>query len=489
MRPFRLGLHAADDAAAGWTRVLRQERLLFDEVDGPDRPIVVFDGPLPAWCAGFVERGGVAVITGAPADDLLGRSTLATLTRFRGPDRDRDAALPCLARVFDGPGAGEIRLHENRKSKTGQLADVRAAVLVKRHGQGTIIYTGLPLATHLVAAGDSLRTFSDASNVTERIATVDKAEVADTMAWMLQAGFAARDLPYARPVRFPDRGRSVFLFRVDVDGLWGDRCRALADVARQHDIRASFYFNASLCRAGPGELARDWLATHEVGNHADVHDLFDDAEANRANLRGGLDWLAQQLGGEPTGYVAPRGLWNNALDAAMADLGVTYSSDFGLDIDSLPFFTPHGILQVPVHPFSAERFAVHQENAGFGPPSPRAVLDHYLSALHRQAKLHRPAHLYGHPEVLGRMARDVLPDLFAAVRRLGLPNMTVGDYAAWWRARDAAAFELFVDAAGGLVIESAWDVAIRAPQPATVRLNGRVIQVEPDRWTLAGDTP
>ncbi len=114
--------------------------------------------------------------------------------------------------------------------------------------------------------------------------------------------------------------------------------------------------------------------------------------------------------------MAPRGLWNAALDRAMADLGHVYSSDFGLDIDSLPFFTPSGVLQIPVHPFSPERYAIYLEDAGLGPPGARAVIDHYVSALERQVASGRLAHLYGHPEILGRMAPAVLPELFGAVR-------------------------------------------------------------------------
>ncbi len=125
-REIRIGLCGGGEALDGWIRVLRQDRLPWDRVDGPDRPIIVFDGALPAWCGGFVERGGVGVVTGAPkADGLLGPSVTATLTRFRPPDRDREAVLPCLARIFDGSGAGEIRLHENRKARSGNLADIR----------------------------------------------------------------------------------------------------------------------------------------------------------------------------------------------------------------------------------------------------------------------------------------------------------------------------------------------------------------------------
>ena len=491
-REIRVGLYAQDGGSDGWLRVLRQEMVPWDLVDGPDRPIILFDGSLPSWCADFVAGGGVAVVSGAPANEaLFGPGITASLLRFRPPGREREAVMPCLARLFHGPGEGECRLHENRKARAGRLADVRPAVLARPHGNGWLVFTGLPLAQHLAAGGDCLRSFTDASNVTERVASVDKAEVADTLTWMLRQAFAKLNLPYVRLARFPNAARSVFLFRVDVDGLFGGNCRRIAEIAQAHGIAGSFYFNASLCRGGPGELSRDWLAAHEIGHHADRHDLFDTVEENRENLLAGMAWVEQALGVQTTGYVAPRGLWNHALDAAMTELGHVYSSDFGLDFDSLPFLTPAGVLQVPVHPFSPERYAIHQEDAGFGPPSARAILDHYVSALERQVALRRPAHLYGHPEVLGRMAHAVLPDLFAAVARLDLPNMTVGAFVDWWLGRAKAALSLRVhDASGAVAVDTTGEaVEVCGTRPARLTVNAVAHDLVAGQWATlrAGD--
>jgi peptidoglycan/xylan/chitin deacetylase (PgdA/CDA1 family) len=485
-REIRIGLHADGDAAAGWVRVLRGDRLAWEPTDGPDQPIIIFDGVLPSWCEAFVERGGVAVLTGAlRADALLGPSVAATITRFLPPDSDREAALPCLARLFDGPGAGEIRLHQNRKARSGHLADVRPAILARRHGAGWLLFTGLPLAAHLVASGDCLRTFTEASNITERVATVDKADVADAMTWMLEQAFAKLDLPFARVARYPDAAPSIFLFRVDVDGLFGPNCRRLAEIAEAHGVRGSFYFNAALCEAHPGDLSLDWLSGHEIAHHADVHDLFDTVENNTANLRSGMDWVSRRLGVRTTGYVAPRGLWNPSLDRAMADLDHAYGSDFGLDFDSLPFFTDAGVLQIPVHPFSPERLTIYREEAGLGPPGGFEVLHHYLIALERQVALRRPAHLYGHPEVLGRMAHSVLPDLFGAAARLGLPNMTVEAFARWWIERDRAELALFAAADGTVEIETTGEaVEVRSAAARQVVLNGTTHAFAPMRWTV-----
>jgi peptidoglycan/xylan/chitin deacetylase (PgdA/CDA1 family) len=305
------------------------------------------------------------------------------------------------------------------------------------------------------------------------------------MIWMLEQAFAKLRLPFVRAARYPGGAPSVFLFRVDVDGLFERNCRTLAEIAEAHGVQGSFYFNRKLCEAYPGELSGEWLRGHEIGHHADIHDLFETAEQNEENLRGGMDWVTQRLGVVTTGYVAPRGLWNPGLDQAMARLGHIYSSDFGLDFDSLPFFTDSGILQIPVHPFSPERLAVFKEDEGMGPPGGKEVLHHYLMALERQVAQNRPVHLYGHPKVLGRLAFAVLPPLFNVVARLEIPNLTLDAFARWWIARDRTELALFLLDDGVLEIESTCEaVEVRSGSVVPVSFNGTKHIVSAMRWNV-----
>jgi hypothetical protein len=487
---LRIGLYAGSAAAEGWLRVVRQEGLPWRSLESPgeDTPVALFDGALPGWCDSYVREGGVAVVTAAPAcDDMLGTSVTATLHRFRPPEGDREAEMPCLARLFRGQGAGEIRLHQNRKLRQGRLADIYPAIVEKRHGQGWFILTGLPLPGHLTAAGDCLRSFAEPTPMSERVASVDKADIADSLQWMLQRAFLRMGLPYVRLARFPEAAPSVFLFRVDVDGLYGSHFRDLAGLATEHGIRASFYFNAELCDAHPGELSAEWLEGHEIGHHGKRHDLFDTVEENRENLLGGIEWVERRLGVRTTGFVAPRGLWNGALGIALRELGHRYSSDFGLDFDSLPFLTPEGILQIPVHPFSPERYLIAHEEQGLGPPSAASIRDIYLSVVDRQVRLRRPVHLYGHPEFLGKIAGSVLPPLFETRERLGLPSMTLADFADWWLARGEAELHLSVDAAGELAVTTArWEDGVEAlaAVPTRLTVDGRRAHIEGSRWSV-----
>lgn len=473
---FSLSLYPSH-SDQGWRRILAQEGLPYLESEEPISPVTVFATRLPSWFESYVSRGGTALVSGAAKlDGLLLHSQPAVIHRFRPPGRDAWCRAPAIVRLFEGPGRGEMRLHEDRKVRGGNEPDRFAAVLSKGIGEGTVIFSGIPLTELLTAAGDSLRQFSPFTDVTERVASVDKAEVADTLVWMLQTGFRQAGLPYVRPVRFPDGVASVLILRVDVDGLFGDRARRLAEVSTRCGIRASFFFNGSLCEEHPGDLG-GWWQGHEVGNHGYMHDVFEGVDENRVNLERGAAWVRQVIGVEAPTFVAPRGLWNRGLEGALATLGYRSSADFGLEFDSLPFRTAEGIWQVPVHPYSPERAHVFAEDHGLPPPTADIVRRHYLNVLASQAQRGRPVHVYGHPEVLGAMADEVVPALADAAHERGIPSLSLAGFLDWWKERDAARLSLVVhrdeqEVEIGFEGEAV-PVEVWAAERCVVRVNGR----------------
>lgn len=440
-----VGLHATGEGRIGWKRILHQEGLPHLEADEPVSECGLFSEHLPDWFERWVSRGGVGVVTGA--NDTMGLfapSVVALIHRFRPPDDDRLAYAPDLATLFDAEGYGECQLHEDRKVKGGNNPDVFPVVIERSLGKGTIIFTGIHLTSLLVAAGDRLRRFSPYTNVDERVASVDKAEVADTLVWMLRRAFQAWGVPYIRPVRFPKGAASTFILRVDVDGLFGSHTRRLAEIASAHDIPISFYFNGELCERHPGELG-DWVRDHEIGQHCYEHNVFDTKEKNFRNLVDGAEWVHKRLGVEPNGFVAPRGLWNCSLEEAIVKMRYTFSSDFSLAFDLLPFRTRLGILQIPVHPFSPERAVVFAEERGLARPPASAIAAYFRTVLVDQVRRNRLAHFYGHPEVLGAMAEQVLVPLFKEVTVRGLPVTTISGMASWWERREATRFSTEYD--------------------------------------------
>lgn len=440
-----VGIAPSVDADPSWRRIVRQEGLPHaDATGGPEHAITVTSGAVPTWAERYVADGGVLVVSGAEGlGDLAPEPVHASIQHVATSD-GTTLATPCIARLFPGDGAGQVRLHEDRVTKDGIEQDVFPLVSVRRIGRGHLVWSGVPLTDLLGAGGDRLRRFSRFTDVTERVATVDKAGVADVLVGMLRDGFELAGLPPVGLGRFSDGAASVLIWRVDVDGAFGDRTRALAAAAARQDVRASFFINGRHCEDHPGEL-RDLPGDHEIGHHGYVHNLFPTVEGNVDNLERGAAWVESAVGAPPTTFVAPRGLWNHALDTALARTGHPYSSDFAIDFDSLPWRTPAGVLQVPVHPYSPERAAVFAAETGRPDPTPAEVGSHYIEVLRDQVRNRRPAHLYGHPEVLGAMADDVLPAVVAAARAVGVGTCTLAEYAAWWAEREHAGVRLWWD--------------------------------------------
>lgn len=442
---LQIGICAAGEAARGWARILQQEGLPHVITPEPVGPITVLAGALPAWLEPYVARGGIAVISGAHSmPEVLPASTPALLHRFLPPGAEKPAYAPGMVQLFEGEGEGQCHLHENRKVRDGNVFDRFPVVLTKPLGRGYLVFTGIPLCEQLMVRGDMLRRFSPYSEISERVSSVDKADVADTLVWMLMKAFALARLPYVRLPRFPADATSVLIFRVDGDGVFGDHALRLAQTAAACGIRASFYFNGALSEQHPGRL-EDWSPHHELGQHGYSHDIYGTAQANVHNLVKGADWFERTFGRRPECYVAPRGLWNDGLETALAQLKYPYSSDFGLEFDSLPFRTAQGILQIPPHPFSPERAAVYTEELGLDPLTPDFIASYYINVFHYQRRHSRPAYVYGHPQVLGGMAEDVLPRLAAAARAERVPNLTVGEFHQFWINRERVGMTLEYD--------------------------------------------
>lgn len=488
--PLCVGLYADDSPDSGWRRIMDQERLPYAVTENPDYPVMLFSGHLPKWFRGFVDNGGAAVVSECPRASFLPPSTTALIHRWAPPGRADECYAPNLARLFKASGHGRCRVHENRVIRNGNEPDVYPIVHCTRMGRGAVVFSGLALTALLTAAGDSLRCFDSSSIVSERVASVDKAEVADCLVWMLGAAFEQVGLPYVTMHRFPHGAPSVLLLRVDVDGAYGERAMNIAKVAADHDIAASFFVNGAMCEAHPGVL--DFGGSHEIGQHGYQHDVFDNYDKNLENLRQGEAWFTRRFGTRPNAFVAPRGLFNQALDRALMSAGYRYSSDFSIDFDSLPFRTENGLLQIPVHPYSPERASRFAQENGLPPPSAETVMLHYLSTIDRQIRMKRPAHVYGHPEVLGQMAGEVLPRIFSSARKHSLPSMSLSSFAEWWEARESVTLSCDIsdDRRCVTVFTSdgeRWPIEVRTDDLLSVRHAGQTFRFGSGIWTLNAD--
>ncbi len=275
--------------------------------------------------------------------------------------------------------------------------------------------------------------------VSEEVARVDKQAVRRRILARLRTALEAEGGVWLRIGAFPFPYRSVFNFRIDYDDYEPADFQATLDAMKGREDSFSHY----VCGAGyeTQRDALDRLRGRDVGSHGYWHHTYLDATENLRNVRRGIEVLrAAEI--EPVGFAAPHGRFNRGLHSALAVLGVTHSSDFGLAYDELPFF-PRGsdVLQIPFHPIGLGIFldAARQARTG-GAPTELAAADmagaHFQRIAHAKYQAGEPIFFYGHPtRRLGRYPHVVSDALRAVSEFAAVWHTTLAEFARWWRAR------------------------------------------------------
>lgn len=435
-------------AADGWKILLEQEKTPFRITTKPDCPVIVCERDTPPWMEEYLKAGGVMIVTGAQPASLCFPVQYvgdASLEEVDLADFDRGKArVQSICSIFDGKGRGKLTLHEKRLPKFGMHPDEFPVVLFEKIGDGGCWYTGVPMSALISVLGDTLRQTDSFSDFSERVVSVDKHHLLHVMRCLLVDAFTRQGLPYVHLGYYPDQYQSLFAFRVDVDGIYGENLELLSKAGKENGIPISFYVNQKMC-----EPEAEWLNKidpfHDIGNHGVLHNLYTSLEDNRRNVGQCRDWMNTKGIENGPWYVAPRGMWNFNLHRALAEEGYEFTSDFGFCIFGLPFYPYFNgermqALQIPINPFSTERaYAKAEEENGQLPTAP-FVADYFIKSVEEQYTQGMPIILYSHPQRFGPLSSQVFPQLKARVDSLNIWQTTLPEIYTWWSQRDAVQY-------------------------------------------------
>lgn len=266
----------------------------------------------------------------------------------------------------------------------------------------------------------------------EKVARRPKARIRDRIIDRLREEVLAHDGVWMRLAPFPHPFRSAFNLRVDLDEPVAEDYFRFA-LARNLLDDCTTHFVSTAAYQSEREVLAD-LAGRDAQSHGHYHYVYRDPEANLRNLER-ADLILRDRGFEVEGFAAPHGRWNASLDDAMEALGYSYSSDFQLGYDDLPFFPWKDgrfskVLQVPIHPICEGLFL------DAGAADGRCVADHLAAVVAEKADAGEPAFVYGHPERrLGRMPEIPLALAATLDRRPLVWRTTLTGMARWWRWR------------------------------------------------------
>jgi peptidoglycan/xylan/chitin deacetylase (PgdA/CDA1 family) len=272
----------------------------------------------------------------------------------------------------------------------------------------------------------------DGLALSERVARFPKAEIRRRLVGRIREAVTRAGGVWARLAAFPFPYRSAFNLRADLDE------HAPADYARFARARRPLYdctthFISTNAYHPESPVLLDLLGL-DTQSHGHYHVVYRDEAENRRNLERAQAQLAQ-AGITPVGFAAPEGRWNDGLDRVLESLGYSYSSDFQLGYDDLPFFPWRDgrfsrVLQVPVHPICEGLFF----NAGV--TDGQVIARHLVSVMRKKIAAGEPAFVYGHPERRLGKHPAVIKALADEVNSHALLwRVTLTEFARWWRWR------------------------------------------------------
>ena len=284
----------------------------------------------------------------------------------------------------------------------------------------------------LIDTGGAPATWSiEGLSVVERVARRPKARIRRKLVDQIRDAVTLAGGIWARLAPHPFPYKSAFNLRLDLDEPEPEDYRRFAKARRPLDDCSTHFVSTGAYGGMAGVL--DDLRGLDAQSHGHYHFVYREPEANRRNLERAHRLLGES-GFAPEGFAGPHGRWNEGLDQALEDLGYSYSSDFQLGYDDLPFFPWRGdrfskVLQVPVHPLCEGAFF---EAGG----DPRTVADHFVRVVRAKVEAGEPAFVYGHPERrLGRHPEIVRALAGAVDRESLLWRTTLTEFARWWRWR------------------------------------------------------
>ncbi len=455
MKPaFAIYRPTKENYSGGFEQLLRQEKAIYrlSEARG-DEAVTCFEGVFPDWAYDYVEAGGIAIVSGA------GRNTFRfdagfvcraaveyiDLTDF-GEGKTRICSSIC---VFKGDGKGELTLHENRTIKQGRRPGFYSIFLYRKHGRGTIIYSGVHFADLLTLEGSDLRQTNGCIDFNERITSIDKQKLASAMRQILKHAMHMAGYPYISLWYFPDGAKSLFAYSIDGDGLLNEGVDNLIEVSEKTDTKFLFYINRELCGSDPKikEKLKTIGDTNLLGSHGSIHNAKDSYEDNLEDLKDVEEWAETQGAVLDKSYAAPRGMYSHNLGKALKNCGYRHSRDFGFSLDDYPYFpacegefdTP---LQIPCDGFNVCRLMGIHEERGLPKPTAEEIIAIYRTLIDEKMKKNLPMLFFCHPQYFGLYAREVYPVIVEYAKEKGALLSDYISYGDFWLERDKCSYSV-----------------------------------------------
>lgn len=302
--------------------------------------------------------------------------------------------------------------------------------------------------------------------------------------------FNMAKIPYVHLWYYPFQSPSVLLFRQDIDYVEKQGIRKLIQLTDKFSIAGTYFVNIS------GEEEYDEVIGHlkldkpttpkrklvvreilqkgnELANHGYWHYVFDGFDENLKNIEKGSNYLKELFNVDATGFASPGAEWNSNSLKALDTSGFVYTCNGCSDVVGFPFH-PYvdgerlKMLEMIFYRICDASFEPIVGNADGLTPQEIEMLSEILEThADEQIKENKPIAIFGHPHLSGKIADNVYLPIFRKIQKLGIPSLSVSEFAKWWVKRESIKMSCFINNDDGLVIKTT--------EPAFVRiiLNGK----------------
>jgi hypothetical protein len=264
----------------------------------------------------------------------------------------------------------------------------------------------------------------------ERVALVGKNEIRKLIGTALAYLHQQQNLPHIHLWYYPNGEKNLFSFRIDTDYGTENEIDELYATLAQHSVRGTWFLDVKSHRAYLKKFAQ--MKEQEIGVHCFEHQTYDRFERNARNIERAEELLtdARILA---NGFAAPFGDWNTELNRALEEFSFHYSSEFAYDYDNLPSYPllehrTGNIVQIPIHPICIGSLRAAKMNES-------EMHNYFAQIIHRKRTLNEPLFFYHHPK---DGFRSVLSSLFKNISSATIRNITMNEFAAWWKEREQA---------------------------------------------------
>jgi hypothetical protein len=426
------------DILPHWTQILHQIGVQFqkikfnEEIKSDDYPVVVVsaiqNSKNKKILNKYLEDGGSVLTEAGVANQVFEFPSSSLFVKYVTPENSSPLKYMPL---FDLDL--KTRVHQESNFLANQDGKYTCSIQKIKKGNLIVFPEGFTnLVTEYQIKRKNFLTINNKGFPSERVSGVTKAGIRLAIYRALIYLFNIRGLPLIHTWNLPSGMQGLFCFRIDTDFASQYQVEECYNICRKNDISASWFIETKSQKGWIDFYSK--MEKQEIAYHCYTHRIFEDYKANLNDIESGLNIL-QRAGIESKGYAAPNGEWNGALNEALQTKGFSYSSEFGFSYDDLPFFpfVRKGfseILQIPIHPISSRRLKVakHSENE---------IFQYYVRVISEKQLLGEPIIFYHHPI---HEHFEVFDKLFIEIQARKIPNLSMIEYAEWWRKRILAKF-------------------------------------------------